>query len=58
VQINGRAVSPGASRLAAHVGRNDLPTTQIVLIALLLAGSLAGAAVRLIQGRGLAGRQT
>jgi hypothetical protein len=57
VQINGRPVSPGASRLAAHVGRNDLPTTQIVLIALLLAGALAGAAVALIRGRGVAGRQ-
>ena len=57
VQINGRPVSPGTARLAAHVGRNDLPTTQIVLIGLLLVGALAGAAVALIRGRGLAGRQ-
>ncbi|HEX6020820.1 MAG TPA: hypothetical protein VFZ00_02410 [Solirubrobacter sp.] len=57
VEINGRPVSPGASRLAAHIGRNDLPATQIALLALLLIGALAGAATALIRGRGLANRQ-
>jgi hypothetical protein len=43
VQIAGRTVTPGASRFAAEQARNTLPTSLVVLLALLGVGALAGA---------------
>jgi hypothetical protein len=43
-QIEGRPVSPGASLLAADVGRNGLPGTMIAVLALLAAAAVALAA--------------
>ena len=54
VNLDGQAVLPGgASRLAADVGRNSLPTTLIVVLILLALATVGGAARR-IRNRGIA----
>jgi hypothetical protein len=51
-----KAVSPGANRLAADVGRNGLPGMLVAVLALIAAAALALVAAPLIRRRGLGAR--
>jgi hypothetical protein len=57
VEIYGRAVSPGESRLAADVGRNSLPGALIAVLALLAAATVS-AVVPFLRRRGRSHPQT
>jgi hypothetical protein len=55
--INGRAVSPGESRLASVWGRNGLPGTTIAVLALIGAALLAAFVPPILRRRGFASRK-
>jgi hypothetical protein len=49
VEVDGKPVSPGASRLAAQVGRNGVPATTVAVVALFVLALLAAALMPLIR---------
>jgi hypothetical protein len=57
MKINGKAVSPGATRLAADVGRNSLPGTLVAVLALIAAATIASV-VPFLRRRGRSTPQT
>ena len=58
VDVGGQAVLPGgASRLAANVGRNQLPTTLVIVLVLVALAALAAGVPR-VRNRVLAHRQS
>jgi hypothetical protein len=54
VEVAGKPVSPGASRLASEVGRNGLPTSTVLVLALLGGVLLAALLPSLLRRRGVA----
>jgi hypothetical protein len=57
MEINGRAISPGESRLAADVGRNSLPGALVAVLALIGAATVS-AVVPFLRRRGRSHPQT
>lgn len=51
VVVGGRAVSPGETRLAAQVGRNDVPATTVAVLALFLVALLVALTLPLVRRR-------
>ena len=58
VVVSGKAVSPGESRLAASVGRNEVPTSLFVVFGLLVLAGLVALGAPLIRRRVVARKQT
>ena len=58
VEVSGKAVSPGESRLAASVGRNTVPSSLFVVFGLLVLAGLVALGAPLIRRRVVARKQT
>ena len=58
VDVGGKAVSPGASRLAASVGRNTVPASLFAVFGLLVLAGMVALGAPFIRRRVIARRQT